>query len=102
MTKTAIISMRLDEETKRDTERVLSSLGLNLSTAFNMFCKQVVMHDGLPFNVRRVRNGGAMSMSNMEKGEFVAEVNRGYVSSIDEPTTPAEDVHTSMRSEYGL
>ena len=44
--------IRIDEATKKQAAELLEGLGLNLSDAVNMFLKQVVMHGGIPFEVK--------------------------------------------------
>jgi DNA-damage-inducible protein J len=43
--------IRIDKTTKRQATELLEGLGLNLSDAVNMFLKQVVLHNGIPFEV---------------------------------------------------
>ncbi len=49
MSKT--ITIRVDEDTKECANKVLKEVGLDMSTAVNMFLKQVIRTNGLPFNV---------------------------------------------------
>lgn len=44
--------IRIDETTKKQAVELLEGLGLNLSDAVNMFLKQVVLHDGIPFEIK--------------------------------------------------
>ena len=44
--------IRIDEATKKQAVELLEGLGINLSDAVNMFLKQVVMHGGIPFEVK--------------------------------------------------
>lgn len=44
--------IRIDEVTKKQAVELLEGLGLNLSDAVNMFLKQVVLHDGIPFEIK--------------------------------------------------
>lgn len=50
-TKTATARALIDPTTKRKAERILKDIGLNVSTAFNLFYKQIILRNGLPFNV---------------------------------------------------
>jgi len=43
------ISIRIDEDIKKDVEAVFSKLGLTLSAATNVFYRQVVMQQSIPF-----------------------------------------------------
>ncbi len=52
MTKTAVISARIDPELKATAERVFQELGLSTTQAITLFLKQVELQHGLPFEVR--------------------------------------------------
>ena len=47
----ATLQVRLDADLKRDTEETLHSMGLNMSTAIQLFCRQVVNQQRIPFEV---------------------------------------------------
>ena len=51
----ATLQVRLDADLKRDTEETLHSMGLNMSTAIQLFCRQVVNQQRLPFEVVSLR-----------------------------------------------
>ena len=43
------ISIRMDEDLRREADVILDELGLNLSSAVNIFVKQLVRQGGFPF-----------------------------------------------------
>ena len=43
--------VRIDENLKKQSVELFSQLGIDMSSAVNMFLKQCVMRDGLPFEV---------------------------------------------------
>ena len=43
------ISIRMDEELRKKADAILDELGLNMSSAVNIFVKQLVRQGGLPF-----------------------------------------------------
>lgn len=45
-------SIRMDADTKNAATELLNDLGLDLSSAVNIFLKQVVLQGGLPFQVK--------------------------------------------------
>ena len=45
------INVNVDKELKEKSVAILKGLGLNMSTAINMFLAQVVKRDGIPFEV---------------------------------------------------
>lgn len=47
----AQISLRVDDEVKRNAERTLNDIGLNMSTAINIFLKTVVRENRIPFEL---------------------------------------------------
>ena len=49
-----ILSIRIQEKTKREARKTLKALGLDLSSAVNMFLNQVVIEQGIPFKPSRV------------------------------------------------
>lgn len=56
MANTPTTTMRLDPELKDEALQILKSLGLNLTSAVNIFLKAVIREKGLPFEVREKRN----------------------------------------------
>lgn len=52
MANTPTTSMRLDPELKDEALQVLEPLGLNLTSAVNIFLKAVVREQGLPLDLR--------------------------------------------------
>ena len=46
---TSQINVVVDTKTKEEASKILSALGLSMSSAINIFIKQVIIHKGLPF-----------------------------------------------------
>ncbi|WP_261021363.1 type II toxin-antitoxin system RelB/DinJ family antitoxin [Streptococcus mitis] len=55
MSKTSM-SIRLDSEVKEQAQQVFSNLGMDMTTAINIFLRQAIQYQGLPFNVRLDEN----------------------------------------------
>jgi DNA-damage-inducible protein J len=51
MSKAAMIRARVELELKQEAESVLNRLGLSASDAIRLFYRQVVLQQGLPFQV---------------------------------------------------
>ena len=49
---TTNISIRMDTELKAQAEALFNELGMNLSTAFNVFVRQAVREGGIPFKIQ--------------------------------------------------
>jgi DNA-damage-inducible protein J len=48
----ANVNIRVDDAVKKDVEAILSDIGLSLSSATNVFYKQVIKCRGIPFELR--------------------------------------------------
>ena len=48
---TSNISIRMDADLKAAAEALYSELGMNLSTAFNIFVRQSLREGGIPFRI---------------------------------------------------
>ena len=49
MAKTANLYARIEPDVKEEAEQILSSLGISVSNAINMFYKQIILQKGIPF-----------------------------------------------------
>lgn len=45
------INIRVDNEIKIQAQEIFASLGLDMTTAINIFLRQSIRHNGLPFPV---------------------------------------------------
>ena len=52
MSKNAYINVRVQEETKREVDQILETLGINMSTAIDLYLNQIILNKGLPFQVK--------------------------------------------------
>lgn len=48
---TSAINVQVNAKDKELATNILKNLGLNMSTAINMFIKQIIKKDGIPFEV---------------------------------------------------
>lgn len=51
MSKTINVNIRIDEELKKQAEQLFSELGMNMTTAFNVFIRQSIRTGGIPFEI---------------------------------------------------
>lgn len=52
--KTSAINIQVDSNVKKEATMVLTDLGLSMSSAINLFLKQVVKKNGIPFELTNV------------------------------------------------
>ncbi len=59
----------MDPITKRQAEHILKELGLSVSTAFNLFYKQIILHHGLPFSIEIPNKTTLKAMKEDQQGK---------------------------------
>jgi DNA-damage-inducible protein J len=73
MTKTAMITTRVEPALKADAEKVLSRLGISTTEAINLFLSQVRLRKGLPFDVKIPNKATLSAMKDAEEGTNLTE-----------------------------
>lgn len=68
MSKTATITTRVEPELKRNAEDILEKLGVNTTDAITMFLSQIVLRQGLPFEVRIPNAATRAAIAELEAG----------------------------------
>lgn len=51
MANTINVNIRMDEKLKKQSEEILAEMGLNMTTAINVFLRQVVRCGKIPFEI---------------------------------------------------
>lgn len=67
-TKTATARARINPEVKERAENILYSLGLSVSGAFELFYRQIILNNGLPFDVRIPNETTRKAIEDSRKG----------------------------------
>ena len=85
MAKTAMTHARLTPEVKERAEAILKSLGISISTAYEMFYRQIIAHQGIPFELR---------LPNEDTLAAMKEAREGKGKKYDSVKTMLEDLNT--------
>ena len=64
---TSNMSIRIDSDVKVKAQALFSALGIDMTTAINIFLRQAIQHQGIPFNV-------TLTKPNQETLDAMAEV----------------------------
>ena len=91
------INVRTDDQLKKQFDIVCNELGLNLSTAINIFMKAVVREREIPFKI-----SAAPSFMVNSKEELDAKLLEGIEALNEGRMRPAEDVFRDLDRKYGL
>ena len=69
MANTAI-NVVVDEKTKKEASKILKDLGLSMSSAINVFLKQVIESEGIPFMVSKKKPSEKL-IEALEEAEYM-------------------------------
>jgi DNA-damage-inducible protein J len=69
MAKTAMAHARLTPEIKKKAEAILKELGISISAAYEMFYRQIIAHQGIPFEFRIPNEDTIQAMKDAGKGK---------------------------------
>lgn len=81
MSKSTVITTRIDPELKAGAEAIFADLGITTAQAITMFLKQVEMHKAIPFELKLPK----------QPKTRVAGLNRGKMEMSDDFDEPLDD-----------
>ena len=81
------LNIRTDKEIKEEAEQIFTELGLNMTTAVNMFLRTVVRERGIPFSLK-LEVPNILTEAAIEEGRMLAYDDKAPAySSIEELKT---------------
>jgi DNA-damage-inducible protein J len=69
----AHLSIRIDDDIKAEAERLFQSMGLNLSSAVNIFIRQSIARKEIPFKISAQAENDRLYFSKLEKSKEQAD-----------------------------
>ena len=86
MTESTNLSIRIDKELKEQAENFFSELGLNMSSAFNIFVRQSLRQGKIPFEISLATDPFYSSANLAVLRKSIQEANEGKLitKTIDE------------------
>ena len=101
MARTSNVFARVEPEIKEQAERVLDQLGISMSNAVGMFLRQVVLQQGIPFEMKLQRKV-PLAYGSLTKEQFDAEIEKGMEDIRKGRVYPVDAVEEEMRRDYGI
>lgn len=98
MTKTSNIYVRVEPNIKEQAEIVLEQLGIPMSNAVSIFLRQVVMQNGLPFEVK-LPNSRPITIADMSESQFNLEILKAHNDFENGNTYSLEEVEKVLKKE---
>lgn len=97
-TKRSNVIARVEPEVKKKAEAILNELGITASGGINMFYRQIILWNGLPFRPT-IPAFSPKSIHDMTKEEFDAKLSQGYMQAKAGEGTDADMFFDTLRQE---
>lgn len=81
---TTNISIRMDSDLKAQAEALFAELGMNLSTAFNVFVRQSLRDGGIPFEIKMDQPNKETMAAMLEAERIAKDPNVKHYSDVAE------------------
>lgn len=98
MAKSANLYVRIEPEVKEQAEMILTALGIPASNAITMFYKQIIINNGLPFEVKLPNH--PLDTSRMTAMQLDTELEKGYADMRTGRTIPLEQAFADIRKDF--
>lgn len=90
--KSSNVAARVEPEIKEKAEAILSQLGISASNGINMFYRQVILWNGLPFRPSiPIPTSAPRALGDLTQEEFDAKMARGLAQAKAGEGAPADD-----------
>ncbi len=79
--KTSNVNVRIQENIKKQAEEILETIGLSRATAIDLFYRQIIINNGIPFPLTIPKS--PVAIENVDKETFEKMLLRGYSQAIE-------------------
>lgn len=77
------MNIRMDAEVKRKAEELFGEIGMNMTTAINIFLKQAIRENGIPFELK-VNKFNNETIEAISEGEQIIKEGKSRFDNADE------------------
>ena len=102
MANTNAVYARIDSTLKENAEYILGQLGISPSSAIQMLYSQIVLQNGMPFELRLPDRKLPISLNTLSKEELDAELQKGIESLKNDKCYSVDEVDALLAKEYGI
>ena len=101
MANTSPVYARIDTSLKDSAESILMKLGITPSAAIQMLYSQIVLHNGIPFDVR-IPSKKPVAAGALSRAELDAELIKGVESLKAGKGYSADEADAMLRKDFGI
>ncbi|MFR1725707.1 type II toxin-antitoxin system RelB/DinJ family antitoxin [Emergencia timonensis] len=94
--KTANVNSRMQSDIKQQAERILERLGIPRSVAIDMYYRQIIAHNGIPFSV--TLPAAVPARDEMTKAEFNRMMATGLQQAKDDDSFNVDEVFKDLET----
>ena len=95
--KSASVNVRINENIKQHAESILEDLGISRAVAIDLFYRQIILHKGLPFDLKL--NTPPLSTSDFTPSELENILSRGVEESNNGNGRSAKEFFATLLGE---
>ena len=101
MANTSAVYARIDTRLKDNAEDILAKLGISPSSAIQMLYSQIVVHNGMPFELK-LPQARPTAIGGMSREELDAEIAAGIASLKSGKTLSVDEFDAELAKEFGI
>ena len=94
VTKSANVNVRIQENIKQQAEQILETIGISRATAIDMFYRQIILNNGIPFSLTIPKS--LPVQDDMDEKTFNALMAKGYDQAAQCDSYPIDDVFEEL------
>ena len=100
MGKTATLNLIVNPEVKENAENVLAQLGIPMTTAIDMYLKQITLVGGIPFSVVLPKTANSVNADMMSVSQIHQKLEKGYADIEKGNVEDAASAFASFRKRH--
>ncbi len=102
MAKNATLSVRVEPELKEEAITILNSIGISASSAVNMFFRQIVINNGLPFEAKIPEAKKPVNINDLNEDELREILVKAEKDIKEGKTKSFSEAYENLRKEFDL
>ena len=100
MEKSTTLNLRINPEVKENAEKVLSQLGVSMSSAVNMFLNQIILTESIPFSIALPQAPSRVNMDTMNQEKLNTKLERSLDDALSGQTLDAKETLNEFKNQH--
>ena len=97
MSETTNLNIKIDRDLKLRADKLFNEMGMNLTTAVNVFVRQAVLEQAIPFQIRRSVDSTGVTASIEQRRAAMQEI-RDLLANVDGSSIDLDRMKTERRA----